>query len=99
MGRLGAQPHRALTQDFVDRVSISGSYGDGGCLYLVVDPSGARRWVLRVVVQGKRRDIGLGGARLFTLEDARADAVTLRKIARSGGDPVKWRAEKRAKGE
>ena len=29
-------------------------------LYLVVDPSGARRWVLRVTVKRKRRDLGLG---------------------------------------
>ena len=91
MGRLGTQPHRALTQDFVDEVSLPGRYGDGGCLYLIVDPSGARRYVLRVVVHGKRRDLGLGGARLFTLEEARAEAVKLRKIARSGGDPRRRR--------
>ena len=93
MGRRGVQPHRALTQFFVDKVSLPGTYGDGGCLYLVVDLSGARRWVLRVVVHGRRRDIGLGGARLFTLEYAREEAVKLRRIARSGGDPVKWREE------
>ena len=91
MGRLGVQPHRALTQFFVDKVSLPGRYGDGGCLYLIVDPSGARRYVLRVVVKGKRRDLGLGGARLFTLEEARAEAVKLRKIARSGGDPRRRR--------
>ena len=95
MGRLGVQPHRALTQFFVDKVSLPGRYGDGDCLYLIVDPSGARRFVLRVMVHGKRQDIGLGGARLFTLEDARAEAVTLRKIARSGGDPLKWRKQQR----
>ena len=97
MGRRGVQPHRALTQFFVDKVSLPGTYGDGGCLYLVVDGSGARRWVLRVVVQGRRRELGLGGARLFTLEEAREEAVTLRKIARSGGDPLEWRAEQRKK--
>lgn len=65
-----------------------GRYGDGNGLYLVVDPSGAKRWLLRVVVQGKRRDIGLGGTSLVTLAEAREKAITFRKIAREGGDPL-----------
>ena len=28
-------------------------------MYLVVDGSGAKRWLLRIVVQGRRKDIGL----------------------------------------
>jgi integrase len=35
---------------------------DGDGLMLIVKPSGARSWLLRVQVDGKRRDIGLGGA-------------------------------------
>lgn len=65
-----------------------GRYGDGNGLYLVVDPSGAKRWLLRVVVQGKRRDIGLGGLSLVTLAEAREKAVAFRRIAREGGDPL-----------
>ncbi len=65
-----------------------GRYGDGNGLYLVVDPSGAKRWLLRVVVQGKRRDIGLGGTSLVTLAEAREKAIAFRKIAREGGDPL-----------
>ncbi|WP_321576399.1 tyrosine-type recombinase/integrase [Bradyrhizobium barranii] len=57
-------------------------------MYLVVDPSGAKRWVLRTVVRGKRRDIGLGGLRLVTLAEARTKAVEYRKLAREGGDPI-----------
>ena len=61
---------------------------DGDGLALVVAPSGARNWVLRVVVAGKRRDIGLGavdvdgaGRKAFGAEDDRlADApLMLRK--------------------
>ena len=37
-----------------------GRHLDGDGLYLVVDPGGARRWVLRIVVRGMRVDIGLG---------------------------------------
>ena len=34
---------------------------DGGGLLLEVRPSGARVWLCRVTVGGKRRDMGLGG--------------------------------------
>jgi integrase len=37
---------------------------------------------------GKRCDIGLGGASLVSLADARDEAHRLRKIARAGGDPL-----------
>ena len=47
------------------------------------------------VVQGRRRDIGLGGAQLVSLADARDKAFTLRKVARSGGDPVAEKAQPR----
>jgi integrase len=49
---------------------------DGGGLMLVVKPSGARSWLLRLQVDGKRRDIGLGtvdadgaGSKAFGDED------------------------------
>lgn len=37
-----------------------GRHGDGDGLYLLVKPSGAKSWVLRVQAGGKRQDIGLG---------------------------------------
>lgn len=37
-----------------------GRHGDGEGLYLLVKPSGARSWLLRIQQGGKRRDIGLG---------------------------------------
>lgn len=37
-----------------------GRHGDGEGLYLLVKPSGAKSWVLRVQADGKRHDIGLG---------------------------------------
>jgi hypothetical protein len=60
-------PQKALTSVRVNSLAAPGRYGDGNGLYLVVDPSGAKRWVLRTVVQGMRRDIGLGGLRLISL--------------------------------
>jgi integrase len=84
-------PNRALTAVRVKSERRSGRYADGNGLYLVVDPSGAKRWVLRTVVQGRRRDIGLGSLRLVSLAEAREKAAEYRKTARDGGDPLAQR--------
>lgn len=39
-----------------------GRHHDGAGLYLIVQPKGGRSWLLRIQVDGKRRDIGLGAA-------------------------------------
>jgi integrase len=92
MKRRGRHPDKALTAIRLRSVKEPGRYADGNGLYLIVDPSGAKRWILRTVVHNRRRDIGLGGVRLVTLAEAREKALQYRKIARDGGDPV---AEKR----
>src|SRR5688500_2628451 len=88
----GRHPERALTAVRVKNLKEPGRYADGNGLYLLVEPSGAKRWVLRTVVQGRRRDMGLGGANLVSLAEAREKAIGYRKLARDGGDPL---AEKR----
>ncbi|QCO04229.1 tyrosine-type recombinase/integrase [Azospirillum argentinense] len=90
--RNGRHPEKALTAVSV-RTAKPGRHADGNGLYLEVDPSGARRWLLRLVIQGKRRDIGLGSATLVTLSEARDVAYGMRKVARAGGDPL---ADRRA---
>lgn len=89
----GKHPEKSLTALKVKSLSASGRYADGNGLYLVVDPSGAKRWLLRTVIQGKRTDIGLGGLSVVSLAEARELALSYRKVARQGGDPL---AEKRA---
>ncbi|MBO6510895.1 MAG: tyrosine-type recombinase/integrase [Roseibium sp.] len=72
-----------------------GRHGDGNGLYLVVDPSGTRRWIVRVTVKGQknrkgkpfRTDFGLGSADLVTLQDARSHALEYRRLARQGLNP------------
>lgn len=39
---------------------VKRAYQDGDGLFLLVTPGGAKSWMLRVQVDGKRRDIGLG---------------------------------------
>ena len=66
-----------------------GRHGDGGTLFLVVEPGGrSRHWVQRLTVDGKRRDLGLGGYPYVGLADARAAAFANRQVARRGGDPT-----------
>jgi integrase len=84
----GAHQEKRLTAAFIRTVKEPGFFGDGNGLYLKVDPSGAKRWVQRIVVNGKRRDIGLGSAALVSLAEARETALQQRKAARSGDDPL-----------
>ena len=78
---------------FIHAVGRPGFYADGNGLYLRIDSSGSKRWILRTVVQGKRRDMGLGSCSQVSLVDARARARRLRKIARDGGDPFEAREQ------
>ena len=63
-----------------------GAYTDGGGLTLRVKPSGGKSWVLRVTVDGKRRNIGLGAYPGVSLKAAREQADDLRKAASRGED-------------
>ncbi|NJO35319.1 MAG: DUF4102 domain-containing protein [Rhodospirillales bacterium] len=56
-----------------------GIYEDGGGLRLMVGDSLTKRWVLRVTINGKRRERGLGSFRTVSLEEARDRAAALRK--------------------
>ena len=55
-----------------------GTYQDGDGLFLKVSGKGAASWKLRVQHDGKRRDIGIGSAKLVTLAIARDKARELR---------------------
>ncbi len=64
------------------------SVGDAPGLMLRVTPTGARSWVLRVVVAGKRRDMGLGAYPEVALAQARQRARDVRETIWRGIDPV-----------
>ena len=87
-------PEKALNAIRI-RNAGPGRHADGNGLYLHVDDSGAKRWVLRIVIHRKRCELGLGGLSLVTLAEAREEAVRLRKIARKGGDPLEERRQER----
>jgi integrase len=87
---------KRLTAAFCENVKEAGRYEDGNGLGLVVSANGARRWLQRIIIQGKRRDLGLGSFDLVPLAEARAKAVANRKLARAGGDPLAEKREKAA---
>lgn len=92
-GTAGRKP-KALTAAFVNSVSAPGKYhdGKGAGLFLLVKPTGAKSWVQRIVIRGKRREIGLGSPPVVTLAEARDRALENKRHAVAGGDPL---AEKR----
>ena len=69
------------------------TYAVGGVsgLLLQITHSGARSWILRTLVGGKRREIGLGGYPEISLAVARERARTTKGSVRNGDDPVEQR--------
>ena len=80
---------RKISYSKAKAISEPGFYRADETLYLRVSKTGAKSWVQRLVVDGKRREIGLGSFRLVTLTDARMKAIENQRAARvEGRDPV-----------
>lgn len=86
--------------DFECKNAGAGRLGDGDGLYLVVKPSGARSWVLRVMHDGRGQEIGLGAyaesakeVGKLTLAKARIEAARVRAEVKAGRNIV---AERKA---
>lgn len=94
---LSRRTGKALTAAFVRTVARPGKYHDGGGLglYLRVDTNGARFWVQRIFIQGKRRELGLGSPPLVPLIQARELAMENKRLVRAGGDPLAERRRTR----
>ena len=71
-----------------------GKYGDGSNLWFVVGKNQRAKWVLRYVVAGARREMGLGPYPLVGLKEARTQAITRLNEVRQGIDPIADRAAK-----
>ena len=84
-----------LTALSAKTLSKPGRDGDGDGLYLNVSPSGSKSWVQRIVIHGRRRDIGLGPYPAVSLARAREIAHGNRSAIAQGRDPI---AEKREAG-
>jgi integrase len=87
-----------------------GMHADGGGLYLQItrrkwkklsdseaEAGGGASWVLRYMLNGKAREMGLGPLALYGLADARANALEARRLRHQGIDPIEHRRAERAR--
>ncbi|MCJ1900956.1 integrase arm-type DNA-binding domain-containing protein [Paracoccus versutus] len=72
-----------------------GKYADGAGLWLVKEETARGKWVLRVTVHGRRREMGLGPFPAVPLAEARRKAEDARATVRDGLDPIKEREKAR----
>ena len=72
-----------------------GRYADGNGLYLYVVPNGAKRWIWRGMVRGRRCDLGIGPVAVVSLAKARAEALRIKTLAWKGEDPRQVRRKAR----
>jgi integrase len=86
----------------VSRAKKRGYYGDGGGLYLLVGPNGAKSWVFRYRVPApdkpkgsKLREMGLGPLHTIGLAEARQKAQDCRKARLDRRDPIEERQAER----
>ena len=79
---------RMMTAAKLKTLKRPGRYRCDPSLYLFVKRTGTRSWVQRLVVDGVRREIGLGGYPGVTLTEARDQAAENRRLARKGGNPL-----------
>ncbi|MEH6662599.1 MAG: integrase arm-type DNA-binding domain-containing protein [Parasphingorhabdus sp.] len=73
----------------------AGKYADGQGLWLFKRSKIAGKWILRLVVNSKRREMGLGRWPDVSIAEARERAAEARKLLRDGRDPIVERAKKR----
>ena len=85
--------HKLLSAPQVKALNTPGTYTDGATLTLRVSKTLNKRWVQRITIDGKQRNIGLGGYPTVGLAEARVRAEENGRAIRQGRDPIK---EKRA---
>jgi Arm DNA-binding domain len=76
---------------------VAGKYADGQGLWLVKRDRQKGKWVLRVVVGGKRREMGLGRWPDVSIAEARERAAAARRVVRDGEDPIEVRIKAKIK--
>lgn len=85
-----------LTAKQVDSFSDPGTYEDGEGLRLFIQATGRKSWVFRFQLNGRRRELGLGGFPQVSLKAARLACSVFRIQLSSGVDPLAARDAERA---
>ncbi len=77
-----------LTAAKTKALTKPGMHADGRGLYLRIASGGSKGWIFRATVDGRRREIGLGGFPTVSLAKARQLADEHRAAIADGRDPV-----------
>lgn len=80
-----------LTAKAVAALKEPGRYADGNGLYLQVGKTGGKSWLLRFMLNGKAREMGLGALADVSLSEAREKAAEARKLLSAKRDPLEAR--------
>src|SRR5262245_25753298 len=86
-----------LTALAIGRPKKPGYLADGGGLYLQITEGGARSWIWRLALGGRRRELVLGYYPALRLGKARKLAAESRSLAIAGQDPIEARDSERAR--
>ena len=73
----------------------AGKHADGGGLWLYKKDTYRGSWFVRIVVHGRRREMGLGSIQEVSLKEARDAAQQARRLARQSKDPIKERERRK----
>jgi len=68
-----------------------GMHRVGKGLYLQITKAGSKSYILRYRLNGRSREMGLGGFDLVGLAEARDVANDYRKLVKQGIDPIEYR--------
>jgi integrase len=79
----------------VAALATPGRYGDGDGLWLQVSGTGTKAWLLRYMLAGRARHMGLGPVSLVSLADARERAKEARRLLLDGIEPLEARIAQR----
>jgi Arm DNA-binding domain len=85
--------HNKLSPMRVAKEMRPGLYNDGGGLYLRVSEVGTKSWIFRYMLNGRRREAGLGALSDRALPDARQLAAQYRRDCADGVDPIDRRRD------
>jgi integrase len=98
-----ARPNNKLSDRFIKKADLApGLYSDGAGLALQVSTFETKAWVLRYMMAGRARKMGLGPVsvkpndKLVTLAEARSMATDARNLVSRGIDPIEERAARKA---
>jgi len=72
-----------------------GKYADGQGLWLIKRNKMAGKWILRLSIAGKRREMGLGRWPDVSISEAREAAKEARRVLRLGLDPIQEKAKQK----